>query len=69
VLHAGDYPCEAGYRWRYSGGWRLDTKQSLEERKEVTAGGWRRMVALLGDPAVPFIDAYRGARRWIEGSK
>jgi hypothetical protein len=69
VLHAGDYPRAAGYRWRYSGGWRLDTKQSREDCKEVTAGGWRRMVALLGVPAVPFIDAYRGARRWMDGSK
>lgn len=69
VQHAGDYPREAGYRRRYPGGWRLDTKQSLEDRKEVTAGGWRRRVALLGVPAVSFFDAIRGARRWMNGSK
>jgi hypothetical protein len=27
VLHADDYPREAGYRRRYPGGWRLDARQ------------------------------------------
>jgi hypothetical protein len=60
VLHAGDYPYEAGYRWRYPGGWHLDPRQSIHRRKEPPAGGWRRMVALLGVPALPFFRAFRG---------
>jgi hypothetical protein len=43
VLHAEDYPREAGYRWRYPGGWRLDARQPLEDRKDIAAGGWRRV--------------------------
>jgi hypothetical protein len=44
VLHAEDYPYEAGYRWRFPGGWYLDTTPSLCRRKELPAaapgGGW-----------------------------
>jgi hypothetical protein len=57
----GDYLYEAGYR-RAIGGWRLDTAWPLQARKEIPAGGWRRMVALLGVPAVPFFRPFRGAR-------
>ena len=69
VLHADDYPYEAGYRWRYPGGWYLDTRRPLRSREELPAGGWRRMVALLGVPAVPFFSAFRGAGRRMDGSK
>ena len=69
VLHAEDYPYEAGYRWRYPGGWHLDATRLLHRRKELPAGGWRRMVTLLGVPAVPFFRAFRGAGRWIDGPR
>jgi hypothetical protein len=63
VPHADDYPYEAGYRWRYPGGWHLDTTRPLHRRKGPPAGGWRRMVTLLGVPAIPFFRAFRGAGR------
>jgi hypothetical protein len=69
VLHADDHPYEAGYRWRYPGGWYLDTRRPLHRRKELPAGGWRRMVALLGVPAVPFFSAFGGAGRRMGASK
>ncbi len=69
LLHADDYPYEAGYRRRYPGGWYLDTTQPLYRRKGLPAGGWRRMVALLGVPATPFFSAFRGAGRRMDGSK
>lgn len=48
VLHADDYLYEAGYRWRYPGGWwYLDATRPLHRRKELPTGGWRRIVALL----------------------
>ena len=64
VLHADDYPYEAGYRWRFPGGWYLDTTRLLHRRKELPAGGWQRLVFLLGIPALPFFSALRGAGRW-----
>ena len=67
VLHAEDYPHEAGYRRRHPGGWRLDTTRPLHSREELPAGGWRRMVALLGVPAVPFFGAFSGAGLRMEG--
>ena len=69
VLHADDYPYEAGYRWRYPGGWYLDATRSLRRRKGLPAGGWRRMVTLLGVPALPFFRAFRGAGRWMDGPR
>src|SRR5215210_3798031 len=58
ILQADDYPYEAGYRWRYpAGGWYLDATQTLSHRKGLPARGWRRMVALLSIPAVPFFRA------------
>jgi hypothetical protein len=69
VLHADDYPYEAGYRWRYPGGWYLNTARPLSHRKELPASGWRRMVALLGVPAAPSFNAFRGARQRIDGSR
>jgi hypothetical protein len=32
VLHADDYPYEAGYRWRYPGGWYLDAAPPPSQR-------------------------------------
>jgi hypothetical protein len=69
VPHADDYPYEAGYRRRYPGGWYLGTTRPLYRRQELPAGGWRRMVALLGIPAVPFFSAFRGAGRRMGGSE
>jgi hypothetical protein len=68
VLHADDYAHEAGYRWRYPGGWYLDTTRPLHRRKGLPAGGWRRTVALLGVPATPFFSAFRGGGRRMGGS-
>ncbi|MGI8911991.1 MAG: hypothetical protein ACR2JR_15805 [Rubrobacteraceae bacterium] len=67
VLHADDYPHEAGYRWLVPGGWYLDATRTLRHRKELPAGGWRRMAALLSIPAVPFFRAFRGDR--MDGSR
>ena len=65
VVHANDYPHEAGYRWRFLGGWYLDVTQLLHRRTELPQGGWRKVVALLGVPAVPFFRAFRGVSlRW-----
>lgn len=66
VLHAEDYPHEAGYRRRHPGGWHLDPTLPLRSREELPAGGWRRMVALLGVPTVPFFGAFSGAGPWTE---
>ena len=43
VRHAEDYPHEAGYRCRFPSGWYLDTTSPFCRRKELPAGGWRRM--------------------------
>jgi hypothetical protein len=51
----GDYPREAGYRRRGRREWRLDATRS---REELPAGGWRRILALLGIVAVPFFRAF-----------
>ena len=58
----GDYLREAGYR-RVIGGWSLDTVRPLRACEDLPAGGWRRMVALLGVPAVPFFRTFGGAER------
>ena len=55
----GDYPGEAGYRWR-GGGWCADAALALGDRGELPAGGWRRVFALLGVVPVPFFRAFRG---------
>jgi len=68
VRHADDYPYVAGYRRRFPGGWYLHT-QPRNRRKGLPAGGWRRMVALLSVPAVPFFRAFRGAGRWMDGPR
>ncbi len=58
--HAG-YPYEVGYR-RRGRGWRLDAVTGPTElRGELPAGGWRRVVALLGASAIPF---FRVSRDW-----
>ena len=68
VQHADGYPHVAGYRWRFPGGWYLDT-QPRYRRKGLPADGWRRMVALLSVPAVLFFRAFRGAGRWMDGPR
>jgi hypothetical protein len=69
VPHADDHPYEAGFRWRYLAGWYLDTTRPLYRREGLPAGGWRRTVALLGVPAVPFFSAFGGAGRRMGGAK
>ena len=69
VLRADDYPYEAGYHWRYWGGWHLDVTRPLYRREGLPASGWRRTVALLGVPAVPFFAAFHGAGRWTGGPR
>jgi hypothetical protein len=39
LLHANDYPYEAGYRWRLAGGWFLDTTRPLCRREGLPADG------------------------------
>lgn len=51
-----EYLAEAGYR-RRGRGWRLDATRPVEGRGELPAGGWRRVVALLGAVATPFFRA------------
>ncbi len=60
----GEYLAEAGYR-RRGRGWRLDATRPVEGRGELPAGGWRRVVWLLGVVATPFFRAFparKGAR-------
>jgi hypothetical protein len=47
---------EAGYR-RRPGGWRADARR--RGAADLPAGGWRRVLALLGEPAVPFFRPFR----------
>ena len=56
----GDYPREAGYRRRGRREWRLDATRPPGSRKELPAGGWRRVFALWGAVSVPFFRAFRG---------
>jgi hypothetical protein len=53
-----DYPREAGYR-RWRGGWRTHADLPFEFRGELPAGGWRRVLALLGVVSTPFFRAFR----------
>ena len=69
VPHADGYPYEAGYDRRYLGGWHLPATTPFRRRKELPAGGWRRMVALLGIPAVPFFRAFSEDGRWKDGPR
>jgi hypothetical protein len=69
VLHADDYPHQAGYSWRYPGGWYLDTTLPLHRREELPAEGGRRMVALLGFYVASLIRALRGAGRRMDSSR
>ena len=69
VVHADDYPHEAGYRWRFSGGWYLDVSRLPRRRRELPPSGWRRMVALLGVPAVPFFRALSGVGPRMDESR
>ena len=50
---APDYLAEAGYRW-HGRGWHLDATRPVVRREQLPAGGWRRVVAMLGVVAVPF---------------
>lgn len=57
-LPYADYPYEVGYR-RRGRGWRLDVAAGRPKlREELPASGWRRVVALLGMPAVPFFRVF-----------
>ena len=69
VLHTDDYPYEAGYRWRFPGGWYLDTMRSPYRRKQLPAGGWRRVVALLGVLSTLFFRNFRESGRRTDGSR
>jgi len=52
-----DYPREAGYLRRGRREWRLDVTRVPEAREEPAAGRWRRLLGLLGVPAIPFFSA------------
>lgn len=54
----GNYPSEAGYRWR-RGDWRVETARPSEVRDELPEGSWRRVLSLLSSGAVPFFRAFR----------
>ena len=55
-----DYPGEAGYRRRGRRSWWLDVSRSGEGRNQEVGGGrWRRLLALFGAPAVPFVGLVR----------
>lgn len=55
-----NYPGEAGYRRRGRHSWRLDVSRSGKGRhQEVGGGRWRRLLALFGVPAVPFVGLVR----------
>lgn len=58
VCRYADYPYDAGY-YRRRGGWRLEVAGIPEVRKELPTGGWRRVFALMGVVATPFLRAFR----------
>ena len=41
------YPHKAGYH-RWGGGWRMDLSRPVERHGKLPAGGWRRIIALVG---------------------
>ena len=53
--HVADYPRGAGYRRRGRREWRLEVARSEEVREEPVLGRWRRLLALFGVTAVPFV--------------
>ena len=53
-----DYPREAGYR-RWGGDWHLGVTRSPTIGEELPEGRWRRVFALLGVVAVPFVGVLR----------
>jgi hypothetical protein len=58
--HVGDYPREAGYRRRGRREWRLNaTRHGKIREQPAAAGRWRRLFALLGVTAVPFVGLLR----------
>jgi hypothetical protein len=69
VPHADDYPYEAGYCRRYPVGWHLPAMLPLQHRRELPEGGWQRMIALLGIPAVSFFRTFRENGRWKAGPR
>jgi len=50
---------DAGYRRRV-GGWCSDTGWARRGVEDLPQGGWLRVLALLGEPAVPFFRPFRG---------
>jgi hypothetical protein len=66
VLHAGDYPYEAGYRWRYPGGWYLDATRPLCRREGLPAGRWRRgwSPCWASPPFRSFVSSAEGGDGW-----
>ena len=54
-----DYLLDAGYHRRV-GGWRSDTGWAREGAADLPRGGWRRVLALLGEPAIPFFRPFGG---------
>jgi hypothetical protein len=58
------YLLDAGYRRRL-GGWRSNTGWVREDTADLPQGGWRRVLALLGEPAIPFFRRFVGdLREW-----
>ncbi len=43
--------------------------EALYRPEGLPASGWRRTVALLGVPAVPFFGTFRGTGRWTGGPR
>lgn len=54
-----DYLLDAGYRRRV-GGWRSDTGWVRRGAADLPQGGWRRALALLGEPPIPFFRPFVG---------
>ncbi len=65
-----DHLLDAGYRWRV-GGWRTDTGWVRRGATDLPQGGWRRVLALLGEPAIPFFKPFVGddLREWDRGDE
>lgn len=54
-----DYLLDAGYRRRV-GGWCSDTGWARRGAEDLPQGGWLRVLAPLGEPAVPFFRPFGG---------
>lgn len=65
-----DYLLDAGYR-RCVGGWCSDTGLARRGAEDLPQGGWRRVLALLGEPTIPFFRPFGrddpGERGWHDG--